>query len=113
MRGHELHGLLAAGATFVGSAFTRGVVLDLGRYPGLVEGRGVVHGELYRITNRELLRTLDRQEGYNFERCRARATLADDRSVRAWVYRYRGPTRRARAISTGDYRRRRSGTVSA
>lgn len=105
MRGYALHRLLA-GATFVGEARARGCLLDLGRYPGLIEGEGSVRGEVYRLHDPELLRTLDGEEGYNFERRRTLVTLAAGQRARAWLYRYRGPHGRAVPIPDGDYRRK-------
>jgi len=107
MRGYALHRVLAAGATLLAPGTVRGRLLDLGRYPGLVEGAGRVSGEVYRLDDPELLPVLDREEGYNFERQRAVVTLAGGRRVRAWLYRYRGPRERARPILDGDYRRAR------
>jgi gamma-glutamylcyclotransferase (GGCT)/AIG2-like uncharacterized protein YtfP len=107
MRGYALHRTLTRGATPVGEATVRGSLLDLGRYPGLIEGRGRVRGEVYRLDDAELLPLLDREEGYNFERRRAVVTLAGGRRAWAWLYRYRGPRERARPIADGDYRRAR------
>jgi len=106
MRGYPLHAVLARRATYLEPGRVRGTLVDLGRYPGLLEGRGTVVGEVYRITP-ELLPALDREEGYNFERRRALVTLAAGHRVRAWVYRYRGPRERATLIGDGDYRRAR------
>jgi gamma-glutamylcyclotransferase (GGCT)/AIG2-like uncharacterized protein YtfP len=105
MRGFSRHRFLVAGAAYVGAATARGTLVDLGRYPGLVEGRGRVRGEVYRLHTPELLPTLDREEGYNFVRSRATVTLASGRRARAWLYRYRGPRERAVPIPHGDYRR--------
>jgi gamma-glutamylcyclotransferase (GGCT)/AIG2-like uncharacterized protein YtfP len=105
MRGYGLHAVLARGATFLGQASVGGRLLDLGRYPGLIEGAGRVKGELYRLDDPELLPMLDRQEGYNFVRSIAIVTLARGRRARAWVYRYRGPRERAVPVPHGDYRR--------
>ena len=105
MRGYGLHGLLTRGATFLGEGRVKGRLLDLRRYPGLVDGAGWVRGELYRLHDRELLYALDREEGYNFDRRRAGISLADGRRSRAWVYRYRGQQQRATPIPDGDYRR--------
>ena len=105
MRGYPLHGVLAAGATLVTTGFVRGRLLDLGAYPGLIVGAGRVSGEIYRLDDPELLRRLDREEGYNFVRRRAFVMLAGGRRARAWLYRYRGPRADARAIPDGDYRR--------
>jgi gamma-glutamylcyclotransferase (GGCT)/AIG2-like uncharacterized protein YtfP len=107
MRGYRLHRLLEGSATFLGEARVHGTLLDLRGYPGLVDGPGWVRGELYRLHDAELLRTLDREEGYNFERRRAGVSLSDGRRSRAWVYRYRGPQHRAVLIPDGDYRRAR------
>jgi len=105
MRGYALHRVLAPGATWLGNGAVRGRLLDLGRYPALVDGAGRVRGEIYRLHDPELLPVLDREEGYNFERRRAIVTLANGRRARAWVYRYRGPQNRAVPIPDGDYRR--------
>jgi gamma-glutamylcyclotransferase (GGCT)/AIG2-like uncharacterized protein YtfP len=105
MRGYDLHGLLAPGAKLVGAGSVRGALLDLGDFPGLVDGARRVVGEVYRLDKPELLAVLDRAEGYNFVRRRATVTLATGRRARAWIYRYRGRRDRARPIPAGDYRR--------
>jgi gamma-glutamylcyclotransferase (GGCT)/AIG2-like uncharacterized protein YtfP len=105
MRGYDLHRLLAPGATLLGAGSARGTLLDLGDFPGLVDGAGRVVGEVYRLDEPELLALLDRAEGYNFDRRRATVTLATGRRTRAWIYRYRGRRDRAVPIPDGDYRR--------
>ena len=107
MRGYPLHRALAGGATLLGEGRAAGRLLDLGRYPGLVKGRGAVRGEVYRLDDPQLLSVLDREEGYNFVRRHAVVTLVDGRRARAWVYGYRGPRERAVPIPHGDYRRAR------
>jgi len=109
MRGYERHRWIVGASTFLGEGHVRGALLGLRGYPGLVEGRGRVRGELYRLHDAELLRTLDREEGYNFERRRAGVSLSDGRRSRAWVYRYRGQPHRGVLIAHGDYRRARPG----
>jgi gamma-glutamylcyclotransferase (GGCT)/AIG2-like uncharacterized protein YtfP len=104
MRGYALHRLLAPGSTLLGEGLVRGRLLDLGRYPGLVDGVGRVSGETYRVDDPELLAVLDRAEGYNFDRRRATVTLASGRRARAWVYRYRGRRDQGVLIPGGDYR---------
>ncbi|MEX2147134.1 MAG: gamma-glutamylcyclotransferase family protein [Candidatus Rokuibacteriota bacterium] len=107
MRGYPLHGVLARGARFVGPGTARGRLLDLGRYPGVVEGRGRVTGEVYRLRDPQVLPAVDRAEGVQFVRGHTRVTLADGGRARAWIYRYRGPRERAVPIPDGDYRRAR------
>ena len=109
MRGYGRHRWIVGASTFLGEGHVRGALLGLPGYPGLVEGRGRVRGELYRLHDAELLRTLDREEGYNFERRRAGVSLSDGRRSRAWVYRYRGQPHRGALIAHGDYRRARPG----
>jgi gamma-glutamylcyclotransferase (GGCT)/AIG2-like uncharacterized protein YtfP len=107
MQGYPLHGVIAGRTTYLEPGTVRGTLVDLGSYPGLVPGRGRVTGEVYRVETPELLPIVDREEGYNFERCRRLVTLVDGRRVRAWAYRYRGPRERAIPIGHGDYRRAR------
>ena len=108
MRGEPAHRLLAGRATFVDDGSVTGTLLDLGRFPGLVVGRGRVRGEIWRLDAPEVLRALDEYEGYNFERSTTIATLASGRRVRAWVYRYRGPRTPAQLAARAGRRERRS-----
>jgi len=103
MRGQPAHRLLTGRATFVADARVAGTLLALGKFPGLVAGRGRVRGEVWRLDAPEVLRTLDNYEGYNFQRCTSIATLSTGRRVRVFVYRYRGP--RTTVIPRGDWRR--------
>ena len=105
MRGQPAHRFLTGRATFVSEGHVRGTLLALGKFPGLVAGRGRVRGEVWRFEAPEVLRTLDEYEGYNFERCTTIAALATGRRVRVFVYRYRGP--RTTVIPEGDWRRHR------
>jgi gamma-glutamylcyclotransferase (GGCT)/AIG2-like uncharacterized protein YtfP len=107
MRGYGLHHILARGAGFVGMATARGRLLDLGRYPGVVDGGGRVTGEVYRLHDPELLPAVDRAEGVQFLRGHTLVTFADGARARAWIYRYRGSCARAVPIPDGDYRRAR------
>jgi gamma-glutamylcyclotransferase (GGCT)/AIG2-like uncharacterized protein YtfP len=119
MRGEAAHRLLTGRATFVDDGHVAGTLLDLGRFPGLVDGPGRVWGEVWRLATPEVLRTLDEYEGYNFERWRTTATLAGGRRARVLAYRYRGERARStvegatgrvrapRIIPEGHWRRHR------
>ena len=107
MRGEPLHRTLARGATRLDAgASVAGRLVSLGRWPGLVAGRGRVRGELYRLDDAALLPVLDRTEGVQFVRRRTVVTQSDGRRVRAWVYRYAGPHTTAPLVPQGDWRRR-------
>src|ERR1700694_1005568 len=65
MQGCELHHYLAF-AAFVSRATTRGRLFSIGHYPGMTEGDGTVHGELYRFTDVAVaLEVLDEVEDYD------------------------------------------------
>jgi len=104
-----VHGLPPAG-----SATIDGTLHDLGDYPGLVSGDGIVHGDLLWVSG-EALRRLDLYEGCDepdplFRRDAAIVRRADGAEVVAWVYRYARPIGDAPIIHGGDYAARPSGT---
>jgi gamma-glutamylcyclotransferase (GGCT)/AIG2-like uncharacterized protein YtfP len=88
---------LRAQARDLGRATTHGHLVDLGGYPGLVDGVGLVHGLLYDlIANPSATLTwLDAYEGVTgalddeYARCVRCVTCADGISIDAWVYMYR------------------------
>ena len=106
MRGETAHRFLAGRASFVDDGTVAGTLLALGRFPGVIAGRGRVRGEVWRLDGPEVLRTLDDYEGYNFQRSTTTVTLRGGRRVRAWVYRYCG-RRSTSVIPEGDWRRHR------
>ncbi|MBV8172664.1 MAG: gamma-glutamylcyclotransferase [Candidatus Eremiobacteraeota bacterium] len=64
-RGFSLHHHMSLGV-FIGSATVAGKLYSLGHYPGLVEGTGKVHGEVYRFADVAVaLEVLDEVEGYD------------------------------------------------
>ena len=106
MSGFQHHDKLL-GATFRGLAQTRAewTLIDLGAFPALIEGSGVVRGELYEVDS-TLLERLDRLEGvpdlYQRQACDLEG------GVRALVY-VLGPKARpddACVISSGCWRTR-------
>ncbi|MFM7138265.1 MAG: gamma-glutamylcyclotransferase [Planctomycetota bacterium] len=102
------HARLVRDLEVVGPATVPGLLLDLGDYPGLIEGAGIVHGELLRVSDPARLEAFDAYEECNgpeplFRRERAVARLGDATTVEAWVYRFARPTEDARIIAGGDY----------
>ena len=108
----EMRNPVLDGSRCLGPALASGKLVDLGRYPALLEGDGNVVGEVYEV-NRLTLEQLDRIEGFDQRRPLAslyrRETIdiryfADDRRERVLTYRYHRPHRGA-PIPHGDYRR--------
>ena len=75
------------------SSFSRGgVLVDLGAYPALIPGEGIVKGVLLRV-DRGALEITDRIEGYSRDRDRCLyvreevvVQFEDGREVVAWTY---------------------------
>lgn len=100
-----------------GPATARGTLYDLGSYPAMIGGDGVVHGDVLRIPSSADLDALDRYEECDgphplFRRERIEIRLADDQRTWAWAYLYARPVGRAPVIPEGDYlaRAQRSGS---
>ena len=105
MRGFPLHALLEGRADSVGDGEVPGLLLDLGRYPAaLRDGGGLIHGEVYRLHDPALWRTLDSAEGNQYHRGEVGVRMAGGQRVTACIYWYVGPLRRAVPIPGGDYR---------
>lgn len=84
---------LAAEATLLGCATTAGILIDLGSYPGLIEGEGQVHGVVYRLRDPAItLGWLDIYEGITgsaddeYLRLARRVTLAFGKNTSCWTY---------------------------
>lgn len=112
MRGLELHHYMSAGS-FVTAASTNGVLVSLGRYPGLIEGTGTVQGELYEFDDlAAALDVLDDLEEFDatdpaaslYVRVPRQVTREDGRAVTAWTYLYNRKTPDAPNVESGDWR---------
>ena len=86
-----------------------GCLFDLGDYPGLRLGSGVVHGELYEIADTFVLQRLDTFEHYDpnnpegslYIRKRVRL-LQPDRD--AWLYEYNRDASEETRVPSGDWK---------
>jgi gamma-glutamylcyclotransferase (GGCT)/AIG2-like uncharacterized protein YtfP len=112
MRGFDLHHYIA-GATFVGTGSTRGMLVALGHYPGLIDGAGQVQGEIYRLDDAARLEALDdleeydpaNPEGSDYLRMERDVVRTDGSTLRAWVYVYNRDTAGSAVVTSGDWRR--------
>ncbi|MDP8970588.1 MAG: gamma-glutamylcyclotransferase [Actinomycetota bacterium] len=99
---------LAGALEYRGRCRLRGVLIDLGAYPGLVAGEGTVAGELYDVADLAVLRLLDRFEHYDpadpagsaFVR---RLSRLLDPPVDAWVWYYNRPVAGLPRLASGDW----------
>lgn len=102
---------LLAELSWAGPATVRGALHDLGAYPALVEGPGLVHGDLLHVEHERALAALDAYEechGYDplYVRREVMATRPDGGMVRAWAYVYLRPIESAPLVPGGDFARR-------
>lgn len=114
---HEMVGVLVREAHFVGEASVRGVLFDLGTYPGLVvneQATGLVKGEIYALRAPSAdgtLAALDEYEGcapsdvepHEYRRVLVQVTLADGRMLSAWAYVLNRALAGLTPIPSGDY----------
>jgi len=99
----------------LGQGSIRGVLYDLGEYPGAVvdpSSRKRIFGTVFRLSGDEkLLRELDEYEGFNpsapeeslFVRKLCPVRLATGRILPCWVYVYNRTTERAQILKSGQY----------
>jgi gamma-glutamylcyclotransferase (GGCT)/AIG2-like uncharacterized protein YtfP len=94
--------------TTEGPATARGLLYDLGSYPGMIHGDGIVHGDVLRIANRADLEALDRYEECDgpwplFQRERIEVLRGEGTPTLAWAYLYARSVDGATLIEPGDY----------
>ncbi len=113
MRGFALHDIYAYDASTVEECYTDGLLFDLGDYPALVAGEGIVYGELMEFSDIDkILMRFDELEGYNgegylnfFERVMVNVTLLNCGSkISAWTYVYAGDVEDKNCIEEGDWK---------
>jgi gamma-glutamylcyclotransferase (GGCT)/AIG2-like uncharacterized protein YtfP len=100
------------GALFVGPAQIQGRLIDVGRYPGLLQGDGQVSGEVYEVDDAHLARldvVEDMVPGDRFasQYWREEVTVLSGplQGQRVQTYVYNRPTDDCTPIPHGDYRR--------
>lgn len=95
---------------YAGRCCVEGRLHDLGAYPALTPGNGLVHGELYRVLDPRVFEVLDPYEDFfpaTPERSMylRRALLLQNPPLSAWVYVYNLPTCARPRIGHGDWLR--------
>jgi gamma-glutamylcyclotransferase (GGCT)/AIG2-like uncharacterized protein YtfP len=112
MGGFELHHWLRD-SEFVCGGAVAGKLVTLGAYPGLLDGDGLVRGEVYRCPSIDgWLTGIDRVERCDptnpthslFVRVARRITLTDGAELDAWVYMLNQRQTSAPFIPGGDWR---------
>jgi len=91
---------------FLGRAKAKGFVLyDLGPYPAMVPGAGVVYGEVYEVS-KEALQSLDWVEGVPvlYRRKLIEVVFEDESSLKAWAYIYSGNVKGFPRIEDGEWK---------
>ena len=100
------------GAERLGPARVPGRLVDVGRYPGLLHGEGLVNGEVYRVSDAQLAHLDEVEEMVPGDRgasqyWRERVTVQDGALAgqQVWAYVYNLPVDGLTPIAHGDYRR--------
>jgi gamma-glutamylcyclotransferase (GGCT)/AIG2-like uncharacterized protein YtfP len=103
-RGQSNHARVRSALRIV-PATVRGLLFGLDEgYPALIEGDGVVHGELCFFDDLSaILPDLDAYEGSQYLRIRCEATLEDGERCQAWCYAAAALPHRAWPIPSGRW----------
>ena len=91
-----------------GAAIIEGKLIDLGDYPGLIQGPGEVQAELCEVVDRDAFRIMDQHERYDPTDVKGslylrRAVRLLQPNVDAWVYVYNHPAGDAPEVAGGDW----------
>lgn len=95
---------------FVAPCKIEGQLFDLGAYPGLREGLGIVTGEVFDILDPEVIAVLDEFEDFlpdepdESDYVRKRVRLIEPERTTAWVYVYNHVPPPSGLIEAGDWR---------
>jgi len=106
----------------VGSAFVRGVLYDLGEYPGAVldpSSKQKISGMVLQLPeDANVLRQLDEYEGFDpnapdeslFVRVLQEVVMESGRTLRCWVYVYNRDPGSSPVLTHGKYPKKHSGS---
>lgn len=117
--GAEQRARLQREARVVGPGTTDGLLLDLGSYPGLVDGPGVVHGIVHYLPDwSKTLAWLDAYEGITgcpedeYVRKPRAVTFSTGATILCWTYVYMQSMVVCSLIVSGRWSLRRSGQTT-
>lgn len=99
---------LAERAVWEGRAFVQGRLYQVDWYPGLVPGKGLVSGDIYRIpqallTELDTFESIRHQPDDEYRRELADVESFDGKTVRAWIYWYVLPVMHLQEVASGDW----------
>lgn len=105
--------MLQSEGIFLGPASTCGALLDLGDYPGLMQGPDLVHGAVYRLSDPDMtLKWLDAYEGITidrpneYRRLERQVMLVGGQLLNAWTYVFIGNSYGLCKIASGRWQHR-------
>jgi gamma-glutamylcyclotransferase (GGCT)/AIG2-like uncharacterized protein YtfP len=108
--GREARARLCSESQSLGPARTQGTLYNLGNYPALGTGSGVIVGSLYQLLDpSNTFKWLDEYEGISgapsdeYERVLRPVVAHDEFPLRAWAYLQKRPAPRATLIPSGDW----------
>jgi pyruvate carboxylase len=116
--GHPLHNILKDQFEFVARGSIRGILFDIGQYPGALiskHAKTEIVGEIYRVrdypSGNSALKILDEYEGYDgsdllgseFIRKRMFVKIQNKKKLLCWVYIYNRSVINKHPIRSGDY----------
>ncbi len=101
-RSFSLHKYLQ-GACFLGEGYIKGFEMyDLGSYPGIVPGNGIVYGEVYQVYPADLALVDEIEaEGEEYQRRLVPVFLASGDVLEAFVYVYLGDVSLRPVVANG------------
>lgn len=107
-KGQPRHEILIDGnAEFVDEAVLEGYEMyDTGYYPGIVEGKGVIYGEVYKVSD-DLIEVLDIIEGVDYNLFKREAVVVNllnqKQKIYVWAYIFNMSVSNFVKIHSGKY----------
>lgn len=94
------------------TGWCRGELYTLKKYPAMISGTGIVHGEILQLTRaEELFKTLDEYEGFypgnpqksHYLRVEIDAYTPENEAYRCWSYLYNRPVKHLKKLGSGRF----------